>query len=61
MASPPPYPGTGDNIGGGPDRGSPTSTPWRMLMIWLIVIVLVLLVVALHLSGAIGPGVHGGR
>jgi hypothetical protein len=32
-----------------------------MLMIWLIVIALVLLVLALHLTGVVGPGLHGGQ
>jgi hypothetical protein len=30
-------------------------------MIWLIVIVLVLLLVTMHLTGVMGPGLHGGR
>jgi hypothetical protein len=61
MATPPPYPGIGDDSGAQSDRVSPTSTRWGMLMIWLIVIALVLLVLALHLTGVMGPGLHGGR
>jgi hypothetical protein len=61
MASPPPYPDTGDDTGAKSDRGSPTGTRWGMLLIWIIVIALVLLVLALHLTGAMGPGLHDGH
>jgi hypothetical protein len=60
MAIPPPYPDTGDDIGATSDCGTPASTRWGMLLIWLIVIALVLLLLALHLAGVMGPGLHGG-
>ena len=43
------------------DRGSPHSTSlWVKLAAIAIAIVLLLLIVALHATGAIGPGLHRG-
>lgn len=59
MADPPPYPDTDDDTSvGGPDRGSTTRTRWWVYVFWIIGIVLVLLFVALHLTGIVGPGGH---
>ena len=55
MATPPPYPDTGPE----PDRGSTTDTPWRMYLIWIVVIALLLLMVILHLTGIVGAGSRG--
>lgn len=57
------YPDTGDETsdetGVGPDRGSTASTPrWVSVVGIVIAIVLLLLLVGLHLSGALGPGLH---
>jgi hypothetical protein len=60
MADQLPY--TGDDSGAGPDRGSTIGTPrWVKVCGIVIVIVLLLLMVALHLTGAFGPGLHGGH
>jgi hypothetical protein len=59
MVRPPPYPDTGDDTDVGSDRRSSAGAPrWVSILVIIIAIGLVLLVVALHLSGAIGPGVH---
>jgi hypothetical protein len=60
----PPYPEAhlDDDAGSGADRGSPQE-PSRALMVVGIVIAvgLALLIVALHLTGVMGSGVHGSR
>jgi hypothetical protein len=58
MADLPPYPGANDDAGPRPDRGSTTRTARWVYLSWIIGIVLVLLFVALHLTGTIGPGRH---
>lgn len=59
MTDPPPYPDPSGDTDTGPDRGSPDgSSPWISKVGVLIAIGLVLLVVVLHLTGTIGPGLH---
>ncbi len=56
MASPPPYPdGTGEGNARGAARRRP---PWGLVLGIVIAIALIGLIVYLHLTGAIGPGVH---
>ncbi|MHB8645649.1 MAG: hypothetical protein ACYDAR_07660 [Thermomicrobiales bacterium] len=59
----PRYSGTdddsGDDTGMGPGRRPPTGTPrWISVLGIVIAIVLLLLIVILHLSGILGPGLH---
>ena len=58
MTTPPRYPDTGHDTDMGPDRGSTTSTSRWVYVYWIIGIALVLLLVALHLTGTIGPVHH---
>ena len=58
MADPPPYPDTGDDTGAGPDRVSTPSRRRWVYVAWGIGILVVLLFVALHLAGVMGPGGH---
>lgn len=59
MADPPRYPDTGDDAGAAPDD-EPTArrSRWVAVLLWIIGIVLVLGLVVLHLTGALGPGAH---
>lgn len=60
MTNPPRYPDIGDDTGMGPDPGSTTSTPrWGWVLGIGLVILLLLLMVVLHLTGTMGPGLHG--
>jgi hypothetical protein len=55
----PRYPDTEDDTGAEPDRRSAAGAPrWIRVLGIVIAILVVLTLVALHLSGAIGPGVH---
>lgn len=57
----PRYSGTGDDSGddSGPDRKSTTPAPrWVSVLGIVIAIALLLLIVALHLTGTLGPGLH---
>ncbi len=58
---PPDSDSTGDprDLGVEPDRGSATGTPpWVWMLGIIIAIVVVLLLVLAHLTGAIGPALH---
>jgi hypothetical protein len=57
MADLPPYPDSNGDTGVGSDRGSTTSTPRWVYAFGLILILVVLLFVSLHLTGA-GLGGH---
>ncbi len=60
----PPFPDADTGAGAhgmGPDRGSPTGPPRWVTVVLIAVAALVLLgFVLLHLSGGLGPGLHGG-
>jgi len=59
VADPPHSPETEDDAGGGPDRGAANSTPrWVFVLGIIIATALLGLMVFLHLSGTLGPGVH---
>jgi hypothetical protein len=59
MSEPPPSPETGNDADHGPG-GAPAGGPARwVVVIGIAVAVAVLgLIIFLHLSGAIGPGIH---
>jgi hypothetical protein len=64
VADLPPYPGsqseTGDDTGVGSARSSPASRPrWQSALGIVVVIVFLVLIVVLHLTGVLGPGLHG--
>ena len=56
---PPRDPKTGEDTGAGADRGA-ASRPrrWVFVLGIIIAIALVVLMVVLHISGTLGPGVH---
>jgi hypothetical protein len=57
MADPSHSPETGD--GRGPDHGATRGTPRWLVVVGIVIAVALLgLIVFLHLSGVIGPGVH---
>lgn len=59
MADPPRYPESEEDTGVSPDRGAASNTPrWMFVLGIIIVIALVGLMVLLHLTGTLGPGVH---
>ena len=58
MANIPCYPNSSDHPGLEPDRVATTGSPWRMYLIWIVVIALLLLIVILHLTGIVGAGSH---
>jgi hypothetical protein len=57
MADPPPYPDTGDDIGGG-TREPLTGMPRWVKVFLIVIIALVLLVVIVLLMGGHGPRRH---
>lgn len=61
MASPPRYPDTDGDTGVGPDSESTTGTSRRVYALVIMGIALILLMVILHLTGAMGHGLHGGH
>jgi hypothetical protein len=57
MAELPRHPDTGE-VGDGPSP-EPTPTPgWIGYVIGVVVVVALLVVIVLHLTGVVGPGVH---
>ncbi|MHB8574447.1 MAG: hypothetical protein ACYDCQ_03860 [Dehalococcoidia bacterium] len=61
MADLPPYPDTPDSnadTGAGHNRSPTTSRSRWVYALWIGGVAIVLLVVALHLTGVIGPGSH---
>jgi hypothetical protein len=59
MAHPPPYPDSGDADANSYRRPAAGGTPrWVSAVGIVLVVGLLLLVVALHLTGTIGPGAH---
>ena len=55
-----PYIDTDDQGGAGPKRGATTGTPpWVYVLGIVLAIALVVLLIVLHLSGILGPGLHG--
>jgi hypothetical protein len=59
MADPDRSPDTPDDASRGPDRGATGGArPWKVVAGIIIAVALLGLIVFLHLSGAIGPGVH---
>jgi nitrate reductase NapE component len=60
MADPPSYPGTRDETAADPGSKPAASRPRRTLItFWIIVIALFLVILALHLTGTLGPGTNG--
>ena len=60
MADPPSYPRTSDSTGAQTGDDAPPKRPRRVVIaIWAAVIALVLLMLILHLTGAVGPGTMG--
>jgi hypothetical protein len=59
VAEPPRSPETDDEARRGLDRGSARTTPrWVVVLGIVMAIALIGLMVYLHLSGTLGPGVH---
>ncbi len=59
MADPPRHPENEEDTGVGPDHGAPRSTRrWAFVLGIVMAIALVALMIFLHLTGTLGPGVH---
>jgi hypothetical protein len=59
LADPPRSPQSADHAGRGPDRGTAGGAPrWVVVLGIVLAIALLGLIIFLHLSGAIGPGIH---
>jgi hypothetical protein len=59
MADSPRSPERGEDTGVGPDGRAASRPPrWMLVLVILIAIHLVVLIVLLHLTGTLGPGVH---
>ena len=60
MADPPSYPRTSDSAGAGTGNDAAPKRPRRaVIAVWAAVIALFLLMLILHLTGAVGPGTMG--
>jgi hypothetical protein len=58
MADPPGSPETQDEARGGAD-GAASGTPrWVLVLVAIVVVALLGLMVFLHLTGTLGPGLH---
>jgi len=59
MANPPRSPETEDDTRRGPNRGAARSRPrWGLVLGIIAAIALLGVMIFLHLTGALGPGVH---
>lgn len=58
MADAPRHPDTSDDAGAAPDRDSTGGTPWGMYVVAFLAIAFVVMFVALHVTGVLGPGAH---
>jgi hypothetical protein len=59
MADPPRPPETDDEAGRGADGGAASSTPgWVLILVAIVAVALLGLMVFLHLTGTLGPGLH---
>jgi len=60
VADPPSYPRTSDSAGAGTGNDAAPKRPRRaVIAVWAAVIALFLLMLILHLTGAVGPGTMG--
>ena len=59
MADPPRFPKTEDEARRGADGGLASSTPrWVLILVAIVAVALLGLMVLLHLTGILGPGLH---
>jgi len=58
MTDPPRHPSTERNGRPGPEGSPGAASRWRLVLGITIAVALLALVVLLHLTGIIGPGVH---
>jgi hypothetical protein len=59
MADPPRSPETQDEADRGADRAAASSTPrWVLILVAIVAVALLGLMVFLHLTGTLGPGLH---
>jgi hypothetical protein len=62
MADPPSYPGTNSTTDDGSARYQEDTAPrrprWKIALVWAIIAALLLLMIILHLTGAVGPGTN---
>jgi hypothetical protein len=62
MADPPSHPGTGNTTttrDSGRGATQPARRRWVIAGFWIIVAVILLLMIILHVTGAVGPGTGG--
>jgi hypothetical protein len=59
MADPPRPPETEDETRRGADGGTASGTPrWLLILVAIVAVALLGLMVVLHLTGTLGPGLH---